>query len=125
VLEPGRLRMPRDALEASAVLSAAELDCAFPRALPRVLVTHTRPEPMQGLLRRIDPGPAAMIALGYISRGGTLDVPGMLLANRCTWVHVVEAAAKVAGRELGSVLSDAERAALAGRASPRALLSPQ
>lgn len=40
----------------------------------RVLLTHTRPEPMLGVLRRLDNGPSRTRALGYLSRGGTLDV---------------------------------------------------
>ena len=47
---------------------------------------------MAGLLRRIDTGPKSTRFLGYIGRGGTLDVGGMLFANRCTWAHVVAAA---------------------------------
>ncbi len=91
VLEPGRLRMPRDELEARWVLDDATLASLFPPHLPRVLLTHTRPEPMLGILRRIDQGPRRMVALGYINRGGTLDVDGMLLANRCTAAHAADA----------------------------------
>jgi hypothetical protein len=35
--------------------------------------------------------------LGYINRGGTLDVAGMLIANRCTWADAIYAAAQVTG----------------------------
>lgn len=91
VLEPGRLREPRDTLEKQCVLDDVALQKIFPAALPRVLLTHTRPEMMLGVLRRLDNGPAKTIALGYINRGGTLDVAGMLLANRCTAAHAVEA----------------------------------
>ncbi|QGZ37746.1 phosphoketolase [Pseudoduganella flava] len=97
VIEPGRLRRGRDAIEAAFTLSDAALHALFPPGLPRVLLCHTRPEPMLGVLRRLDGGPASTEALGYIGRGGTLDVPGMLLANRCTWAHAVHAAARVSG----------------------------
>ncbi len=97
VIEPGRLRQPRDDIEAGFVTGDAALQALFPPGLPRVLLTHTRPEPMLGILRRLDDGPARTRALGYISRGGTLDVGGMLLANRCTWKHALDAAAAVAG----------------------------
>lgn len=97
IIEPGRLRIPRDELEQEFVLDDARLHALFPPGLPRVILTHTRPEPMLGLLRRIDGGPAKTRALGYISRGGTLDVAGMLLANRCTAAHVVDAVAGVTG----------------------------
>lgn len=121
VLEPGRLRAPRDGLEAEITLGDAELAAVFPPSRPRVLVTHTRPESMQGLLRRIDPGPERMASLGYISRGGTLDVSGMLFANRCTWAHIVEAALRVTSAATTQALDAAEAAAVAGRAHPRAL----
>lgn len=95
IIEPGRLRMPRDGLESAFVLDDATLQGLFPPQLPRVLLTHTRPEPMLGVLRRLDGGPQRMQALGYINRGGTLDVAGMLFANRCTAAHAVEAAREV------------------------------
>jgi phosphoketolase len=121
VLEPGRLRAPRDDLEGGVTLDAAELAAAFPPDLPRVLITHTRPEPLQGLLRRIDPGPERMTGLGYISRGGTLDVFGMLFANRSTWAHILEGAARVTGTPVDALLDPAELCALAGKAQPDAL----
>lgn len=125
IVEPGRLRTPRDDIEACAVAKAIDLSAAFPPEVPRVLVTHTRPEPMQGLLRRIDPGPDQMISLGYISRGGSLDAFGMLFANRSTWAHVVEAAAKVAALELRNLLEPAELCAIAGQSDPHALRGPR
>ena len=124
VLEPGRLRAPRDAIEAAFVLDDEALQALFPPGLPRVLLTHTRPEPMLGVLRRIDEGPAKMTALGYISRGGTLDVPGMLFANRCTWAHAVDAAATLAGWSRESVLGEAVLRAIDGVGNPADLLDP-
>jgi len=103
IIEPGRLRIPRDELENAFVLDDATLNRLFPPGMPRVILTHTRPEPMLGILRRIDSGPAKTRALGYISRGGTLDVPGMLRANRCTWVDAIRAAAGVTGWELSAL----------------------
>lgn len=91
ILEPGRLRQPRDALEAAFTLDDATLQALFPPALPRVLLCHTRPEPMLGLLRRLDGGPQRTRALGYLNRGGTLDVAGMLIANRCTATDAIAA----------------------------------
>ncbi|RPD88459.1 xylulose 5-phosphate 3-epimerase [Luteimonas sp. 100069] len=124
VLEPGRLRAPRDAIEAGFVLDDAALQALFPPGLPRVLLSHTRPEPMLGVLRRIDEGPARMTALGYISRGGTLDVPGMLFANRCTWAHAVDAAASLAGWSRESVLGEAALRAIDGVGNPADLREP-
>lgn len=98
IVEPGRLRVPRDEYEAEFVLDDESLHALFPPHLPRVLLTHTRPEPMLGVLRRLDGGPKNMCALGYINRGGTLDVAGMLFANRCTASHAVDAALTLIGK---------------------------
>ena len=107
VVEPGRLRIPRDELEAAFVLGDESLQALFPPHLPRVLISHTRPEPMLGVLRRIDSGPSKTRALGYINHGGTLDVAGMLIANRCTWVDAIYAAAQVTGRNSSQVAAAA------------------
>lgn len=121
MLEPARFRAPRDELEARFTASDQALAAIFPRDLPRVVLTHTRPEPMLGLLRRIDGGPNKMRALGYISRGGTLDVFGMLFANRCSWAHAAAAAAGLLGVAPDELLSPSELKALTGKADPRAL----
>ena len=121
VLEPGRFREPRDEIEAAFVADEAGLKAFFPAGLPRVSLSHTRPEPMIGLLRRIDGGPGRTRALGYISRGGTLDVPGMLFANRCTWAHAVGAAADLLETDTSTVLEAVEIAAIEGRHHPRVL----
>ena len=105
IIEPGRLRIPRDPLEAAFVLDDERLHQLFPPDLPRVILSHTRPEPIIGVLRRLDSGPAKTRALGYISRGGTLDVPGMLRANRCTWEDALRAAAEVTGWEPSALYS--------------------
>lgn len=121
LLEPGRFRAPRDSLEAGATADDAALAELFPPWLPRVILSHTRPEPMLGLLRRLDGGPGSTTALGYISRGGTLDVAGLLFANRCTWAHALEAAAGLCGWSRDDLFTDPERAALDGRGNPAAL----
>lgn len=123
LLEPSRFRAPRDGIEASCTVDDPTLTALFPASLPRVILTHTRPEPMLGLLRRLDGGPRNTTALGYISRGGTLDVNGMLFANRCTWAHAVDAAAVLAGWDPATLLDPAERAAIDGRGDPADLLS--
>ncbi|MFA5678260.1 MAG: xylulose 5-phosphate 3-epimerase [Pseudomonas sp.] len=105
IIEPGRLRVPRDDLERDFVLDDEALHRLFPQGLPRVILSHTRPELILGVLRRIDSGPARTQALGYLSRGGTLDVPGMLRANRCTWVDAIRAAAQVTGWDLEALPS--------------------
>jgi len=121
VAEPGRLRVPRDAQEADYVLDNDAIAAIFPRDLPRVFITHTRPEPVLGALRRIDTGPATTKALGFINRGGTLDVDGMLFTNRSTWAHVVAEAANVLTLPITALLDEDELAAIEGRGDPTRL----
>nr|WP_237489182.1 xylulose 5-phosphate 3-epimerase [Tsuneonella aeria] len=124
LIEPGRFRSPRDPIEQSFTAEDAALAELFPSNMPRVIATHTRPEPMLGLLRRLDGGPSATVAHGYISRGGTLDVAGMLFANRSTWAHLVESSTRLLNRPRDQFLSAAECAAIDGRGDPHDLLSP-
>jgi phosphoketolase len=119
--EPGRARVPRDAQEAAYVLDDAGLASCFPAETPRVFLTHTRPEPLLGALRRIDTGPRTTRALGFINRGGTLDVNGLLFANRCTWAHAVAAAADVLQRPVADWLTPDEHAAVRGEGDPTVL----
>ena len=122
--EPGRLRAGRDAREAAYVLPDEVLSRHFPAGVPRVFVTHTRPEPYLGALRRIDTGPATTRALGFVNQGGTLDVAGLLFANRCSWAHTVAAALAVLGRPLDDALHADEQIALAGRGDPHLITRP-
>ena len=121
IIEPGRLRAARDEFEARVTLSDERLQSLFPAGAPRVLVSHTRPETMTGVLRRIDEGPTKLRAHGYISRGGTLDAMGMLFANRCTWAHLVVSAASLIGIPASDLLTSSEEAAALGRGAPLAL----
>jgi phosphoketolase len=121
VLEPGRLREPRDVTEATHVLNDARLQALFPLNMPRVILSHTRPEPMLGVLRRLDGGPGRTKALGFVNRGGTVDVFGVLLANRCSWAHAVSASAHLRGVGHDSLLDAAEALAIEGRGDPRVL----
>ena len=98
------------------------LRALFPEtAAVRVIVSHMRPEPTLGLMRRIDTGARQTRALGYQARGGTLDVAGMLFANRCTWAHVAAEAAQGLGVDPQSLLSAEEWAAGQGRGDPRVI----
>jgi phosphoketolase len=120
VLEPTRFRSPRDELEHGFVVDDPAVESLLPRSIEtRVILMHTRPEPLAGVLRRIDTGPGRTTLLGYLSRGGTLDVQGMLFANRCTWAHAVAAAAASLGDDAAN--EPAELAAVEGRGDPRAL----
>lgn len=121
ILEPGKFRVGRDPLEKAFTARKDRLQSLFPPETPRVLLTHTRPEPMVGLLRRLDGGPDHLRALGYISRGGTFDVPGMLFANRCTWAHAVDAAMTLLRETAPDFLSADERRAIEGQGDPSVL----
>jgi phosphoketolase len=122
ILEPGRFRPPRDELERGFVVDDDACAAMFPSVVTRVIITHTRPEPMLGVLRRIDGGPTRTKSLGFLNHGGTLDVGGMLFANRCTWAHIVAAAADLLGLPHGAVLDAAEVAAISGAGDPLAVL---
>ena len=54
----------------------------------------------------------------FINRGGTLDVDGLMFANRSTWAHVVEAAAEVLAMPVKDLLDEPELAAVQGRSDP-------
>lgn len=121
ILEPGRLRVPRDRFEEAFVVPDQVMRDLFPPGLPRLLATHTRPEMMTGLLRRLDEGPRLFRAHGYQSRGGTLDAPGMLFANRSTWAHLIVSAASLLDVPADTFLSPSELAAATGRGDPGVL----
>ena len=122
VIEPGRFRAPRDEREQDFVAGDQALRVLFPEtAAVRVIVSHMRAEPTLGLMRRIDTGARQTRALGYQARGGTLDVAGMLFANRCTWAHVAAEAAQGLGVDPQSLLSAEEWAAVQGRGDPRVI----
>jgi len=128
LLEPGRFRAPRNEAERAHQAPASVRDALFPPGRHRrLLVTHTRPEPMLGAVEPLGAAaspdgsahPRAVVAgLGYIGRGGTLDTPGMLFVNRATWAHVLDACARLLGRDRTTVLDAREIDALDGRASP-------
>jgi phosphoketolase len=122
--EPARYRVPRDRAEAAYIHGDDQVRPLFPTELPRVLLTHTRPEPFLGVLRRLDTGPATTVALGFINRGGTMNVPGLLFANRCTWANVVESSAFVLGVDRTRLLDAHELAAIDGVGNPAAVLRP-
>ncbi|OHB64485.1 MAG: xylulose 5-phosphate 3-epimerase, partial [Planctomycetes bacterium RBG_13_62_9] len=113
LIEPGRFRWARDAAEAAVLWTPQERERFFPGQIrARVFITHTRVEPMAGALRTLDTGPEHARFLGFCNRGGTFDVFGMLFANRCTWGHVVVAAADTMGRDPDDLLTQAELAAV-------------
>ena len=123
--EPGRFRTPRDEDEAACLHDDETIRRWFPHGRSRLFVTHTRPEPFLGALRRLDDGPALCRAMGYRNRGGTLDVDGLMFANRCTWAHVVAVVAELLGHRPAAWLSPDEHAAVLGRGTPDVLWREQ
>jgi phosphoketolase len=122
MLEPGRFRAPRNTGEQTHAVAEALRRRLYPQAVPaRLFVTHTRPEPLLGALLPLHTG-ARTVALGFINHGGTLNTPGMLFVNRCTWAHIIAAAAPLVdvGRE--KLLHDNELAALDGRCAPHGIV---
>lgn len=122
LLEPGKFRFPRDEREAAFVASSDIVSEFLPRGVPRCVVSHTRPEPIAGVLRPLDEGPVRTRFLGYRNRGGTLNAAGLLFANSASWAHIVAEACKAMGREEQSLLSPEEIAAIKGVGNPSALM---
>ncbi len=118
VAEPGRLREPRDKLEGEFTASDHVIADLFPAGQPRVVLTHTRPEVMTGILRRIDSGPARMRVLGYRNHAGAPSVDNMLFANGSSWAHAVFAAARVLDTDPARFLETKEILAVMGRGNP-------
>lgn len=122
--EPGKYRHARDHYEAEQLVSEATKESLFPSNVnARVFITHTRPEPVLGHLRSLDMGPSKTSALGYKNRGGTLDANGLLLANGCSWAHLLAELAKLTGENLSAWLNDEELAAINGTAPLTHLLT--
>jgi phosphoketolase len=124
LLEPGRFRWPRTAAERAHQAPAAVGETLFPPAIRRrVLITHTRPEPMLGLLEPFRTAPLTS-GLGYVNEGGTYDTPGLLFVNRSSWAHGVAEVARLLDLERERLLGVAELEALDGRISPHGLIIP-
>jgi len=123
MLEPGRFRQPRSKGESAHVAPTKLKAELYPSSVPaRIFVTHTRPEPLLGTLQPLHTGSERTTALGFINRGGTLNVPGMLFVNRCTWAHILAETARVLGISREAVLTAQELAALDGKASPEGVI---
>lgn len=120
LLEPGRFRAPRDAMEAEFCTSTSMLGEHL--AGTRILISHTRAEVMTGTLWPLVRSCDNWVGLGYRNRGGTLDEPGMLYANRCSWAHVLKEYAQASQSPLEALLSAEEIAALEGTGDPRLIL---
>jgi len=75
-----------------------------------------------GALQPLNTGSDLTAALGFINQGGTLNVPGMLFVNRCTWVHILLEVARVLGMLQEELLTPEELAVLDGKSSPEGVI---
>jgi len=123
MIEPGRFRLPRGDREKAHLTSAQFLAELYPKDVPaRLFVSHTRPEVLLGILHPLNTGIYQTGALGFINQGGTLNVPGMLFVNRCTWAHILLEVTRVLGILQKELLTSEELAALSGKSSPEGIL---
>ncbi|HXF93220.1 MAG TPA: hypothetical protein VNK46_10740, partial [Nitrospiraceae bacterium] len=124
LLEPGRFRTARNGREQAHQAPASLVERLYPAAVQsRLFLTHTRPETLLGLLGPLHTGPRTS-GLGYINEGGTLNTPGMLFVNRCTWAHALLEAARLMELPRERLLSAEELEALDGRRSPHGVIIP-
>ncbi|NNM52581.1 MAG: xylulose 5-phosphate 3-epimerase [Pseudomonadales bacterium] len=120
--EPFRFRAARDALEA--IYVSQRIQHYFSAtAQARVFLIHGRPEAMLGHLRPLDLGPNRCAFMGYINQGGTLNVAGLLYANRCTYAHVLARLSGLLQQPAGFYLSQEELSAVEGLGDPYTLMA--
>jgi phosphoketolase len=123
MLEPGRFRTPRSEGEERHAAPAEVRGKLYPNEVPaRIFITHTRPEPILGIIQLLHTGKDMTSALGFINKGGTLNVPGMLFVNRCSWAHILLEVTRVLGMPQEELLTPEDFAALSGKASPERIL---
>jgi len=122
IVEPGRFRSGRDEFEAAYSHDAQNIQTLIPSCPRRVFICHTHAEVMTGVLRNLDSGSDHTRFMGYRNRGGTLDVFGMLYANKQSWAHIVNEAGEIlADCSIEKFLAAEELAALRGEANPELL----
>ncbi|HNJ86833.1 MAG TPA: xylulose 5-phosphate 3-epimerase, partial [Agitococcus sp.] len=105
----------RDAREAAYVWDDETVSNIVPEVQKRLFVCHGRPEVMTGVLRRLDTGYQHSRFVGYHNRGGTLDVFGMLYANKITWAHIIFYVAELLAEDAQLWLSAEEYLAVQGK----------
>jgi phosphoketolase len=123
MLEPARFRFPRSEGESAHAASADVTAALYPNHVPaRIFVTHTRPEPLLGVLQPLNTGAGRTVGLGFTGGGGTLTTPGMLFVNRCTWSHILLEVAGLLSLPADRLLDSHEQSALNGRLSPEGVV---
>jgi phosphoketolase len=123
MLEPGRFRAPRSDGELTHLATQELRAELYPDSVPeRVFVTHTRPEPILGVLHPLNTGYGRTRGLGFTVQGGTLTVSGMLFVNHCTWAHILQEAASLINIQREELLTQEELTALDGKATPEGVI---
>ncbi|HLV00526.1 MAG TPA: xylulose 5-phosphate 3-epimerase, partial [Acidobacteriota bacterium] len=121
-LEPGRLF--QDTQGTGYGVSDEAFQSFFPSDLEAWLFcTHIRPHLLWGLLGPLA-GTRTIGVLGYRNEGGTLDVPGMLMVNQCTWAHCLLEAARLLDMSAAELLTEEELEALSGVRNPHGTIIP-
>tara|TARA_R110002072_G_scaffold107003_5_gene233292 strand:- start:241 stop:2490 length:2250 start_codon:yes stop_codon:yes gene_type:complete len=123
LIEPGRFRAPRNECEAEHIAPETVFnDIVVPSSRHVLMITHTRPELMLGTLQPLWAG-RNVKALGFINKGGTLDVEGMHFVNGCSWAHIAREAVKLLSINEENIFSNEERQALDGNISPDGIIT--
>lgn len=120
--EPGKFRAGRDESEQQHCASYGVRLRIFGKPQYRLGFCHGRPEVFAGVLRPLDLGVNNSVWLGYINRGGTLDVGGLLFANRSTWAHGLNELAQMLGKPQSALLTGDEIMAVEGEGDPYCLI---
>ena len=122
MVEPGKFRIPRDEFEQAYTHNSQRIGEIVPYCANRIIVCHTHAEVMTGVLRELDSGASNTRFKGYRNRGGTLDVFGMLVANKQSWVHILaESVEVIPDINMESIFDPNELSALHGKTSFDAL----
>lgn len=118
IIEPGKFRSPRDEWESEHNADKKTFEAVLPKNIEHILlVTHTRPEVIAGSLTPLFSGRNLSIS-GFINRGGTLSVQGMLFVNKCSWLHMVQNAAKMLKLDIKKILTPVEYKVVEGKVEP-------
>jgi len=105
--EPGKFKMPHSSAERKYINNEDILQKNYPNAVKtRLFVSHTRIEPLIGILRKLDTGINHCKFLGYINKGGTLSSKGMLFLNECSRFHIIKEIAELLKLPLPTLLSE-------------------
>lgn len=93
IIEPARFKAPSDSSESSHGASQELIDSMFKNSNFNSFICHGHPDHYAGIFLN---GAAKNILnnsrnkfLGYLNKGGTLDIFGLMFANHCCWGDIV------------------------------------